>query len=87
MALTHEKPDLASIHEALRNLSNTDERWRAVLAAGEIHEVINKGTKIYMETAGISLADAQKIIALTSTRSSLPEPLRVAHLIASGISP
>ena len=87
LALTHEKPDLNGIHEALKNLPNSEERWTMVLEAGEIHEVINKGTKIYVETAGISLADAQKIIALTSSRSSLPEPLRVAHLIASGVSP
>jgi uncharacterized protein len=58
-----------------------------ILEAGEIHEVINNRAKIYIELAGISLSDAQKIIAITSTRSSLPEPLRVAHLIASGISP
>ena len=87
VALTHKKPDLESIHKALKNLPNSDERWHIVLEAGEINEVINKGAKIYIETAGISLTDAQKIIQLTSTRSSLPEPLRVAHLIASGISP
>jgi uncharacterized protein len=87
VALTRDKPNLDSIHEALNNLPNKVERWRIVLKAGEINEVINKGAKIYIETAGISLTDAQKIIQLTSTRSSLPEPLRVAHLIASGISP
>jgi endonuclease V-like protein UPF0215 family len=39
-----------------------------------------------MQTAGLYCDDAQKIVALTSTRSSIPEPLRVAHLIASGTS-
>ncbi len=87
LALTHDKPDLEAIHEALKNLPNSGERWRLIVDAGEIHEVINNGTKIYVELAGISLADAQKIIRLTSTRGCLPEPLRVAHLIASGISP
>jgi uncharacterized protein len=87
MALTQERPDLDTIYEAVTNLSNIEERWKIILEAGEIHEVINNGTKIYIELAGISLSDAQKIIAVTSTRSSLPEPLRVAHLIASGISP
>ena len=57
------------------------------LEAGKIHEIINKGKTIYVETAGISIDVAEKIIALTSTRSSLPEPLRVAHLIASGVTP
>ena len=87
MALTQERPDLDAIYKALTNLPNIDERWKMILEAGEIHEVINNRAKIYIELAGISLSDAQKIIAITSTRSSLPEPLRVAHLIASGISP
>lgn len=87
LALTHEKPDLDAIRTALKNLPDFEERWRIILAAGEIYEVENKGTKIYLEIAGILLNDAQKIIKLTSTRSCLPEPLRVAHIVASGISP
>jgi len=87
LALTHDKPDMVAVYEALKNLPNPEERWRLVVEAGEIHEVINNGTKIYLELAGISLTDAQKIIRLTSTKSCLPEPLRVAHLVASGISP
>jgi uncharacterized protein len=87
IALTHDKPDLAAICSALKNLPKSEDRWRLVVEAGEIYEVANHGTKVYVELAGISLNDAQKIIKLTSTRSCLPEPLRVAHLIASGISP
>jgi len=87
LALTHKKPDLESVHEALKKLPNSEERWKLIVEAGEIHEIINNGAKIYLELAGISLEDAQKIIRLTSTSGCLPEPLRVAHLIASGISP
>jgi endonuclease V-like protein UPF0215 family len=86
IALTREKPDIEAIHRALKNLPNTQERWRIVLDAGEIHEIICKGSKLYVELTGISLTDAIKIIELTSTRSCFPEPLRVAHLIASGIT-
>ncbi len=87
IVLTRKKPDLAAICEALTNLPRSEERWEMVLAAGEIFEVTCKGKRIYMELAGLSLVDARKIVELTSTRSSFPEPLRVAHLIASGISP
>jgi endonuclease V-like protein UPF0215 family len=86
LALTHDKPDLDGIHEALKNLPNSEERWKMVLEAGEIHEVQNNDIKVYVELAGISLCEAEKSIKLTSTRSCLPEPLRVAHLIASGVS-
>ena len=87
IALTNEKPDLDAIHEALKHLPDTEERWQIILNAGEIHEVTNKGVKLYMGLAGITLADAKTVLDLTSTRGSFPEPLRVAHLIASGITP
>ena len=87
IALTRDKPDLEAIRKALNNLPKSEERWKMILEAGEIHEVCCHGKQIYMELAGISLVDAQEIVELTSIRSSFPEPLRVAHLIASGISP
>jgi endonuclease V-like protein UPF0215 family len=87
IAITHDKPDLDAICLALKNLPKSEDRWRLFVEAGKINEVKNHGTKIYVELAGISLSDAQEIIKLTSTRSCLPEPLRVAHLIASGVSP
>ncbi|TFH22072.1 DUF99 family protein [Candidatus Bathyarchaeota archaeon] len=86
LALTGDKPNLNGIHEAIKNLPNAEERWGIILEAGKIHEIINKGVPLYGEIAGISLDDAERIIALTSIRSSLPEPLRVAHLVASGVS-
>ncbi len=86
IALTREKPDLEAVHKALSNLPKSEERWNMVLAAGEIYELCCSGKKIYVELAGISLIDATEIVELTSTNSSFPEPLRVAHLIASGIS-
>lgn len=86
IAVTLKQPDLESVQKAISNLPNADERWRTILSAGEIHEVSCKGKRLYVELAGISLFDAQEIIKLTSVNSSFPEPLRVAHLIASGVS-
>jgi len=86
LALTRDKPDLDAIHEALRNLPQSEERWQMVLEAGQLHEVTCKGTKLYLGLAGLPLSDAQKIVDLTATRSCFPEPLRVAHLIASGLT-
>ncbi len=89
IAVTREKPNLAEIRKALKKMPKSEERWKAVLNAGEISTVPTRSQKekIYIEVAGISVGDAQKILRLTSTRSKIPEPLRVAHLIASGISP
>ena len=88
IAVLREKPDLARIQQALSKLPKTEERLRLISSGGEIIAVPTKyqKTSIYMQIAGILSEDAQKIIALTSTRSKIPEPLRIAHLIASGIS-
>jgi len=88
IAVTRDKPDLKDIRKALQNLPSPEKRWKAVANAGEIIEVNtrSKNEKVYMEICGILEEDARKILKLTSTRSSVPEALRVAHLVASGVS-
>ena len=88
ITVTREKPDFTDIQKALQNLPNSEKRWGTILSAGEPVEVSTRNTKakVYMQTVGVSKEDAQKILRLTSTRSNIPEALRVAHLIASGIS-
>ena len=88
IAVTRDKPNFEEIRAALKKLPKSEERWKAILNAGELYEVPIRGGKgkIYMQTAGISEEDARKILQLTSTRSYIPEALRVAHLIASGLS-
>ena len=88
ITVTREKPDFADIHKALQNLPGSEKRWETILSAGEPVEVSTRSAKakVYMQTVGVSKEDAQKILRLTSTRSNVPEALRVAHLVASGIS-
>jgi endonuclease V-like protein UPF0215 family len=88
IAVTREKPNLTEIREAIKNLLENEERWKTMKSAGKMFEVSTRSEneKVYMQTSGILEGDARKILKLTSTRSSVPEALRVAHLIASGIS-
>ncbi len=88
IVVTREKPNFTEIREALKNLPESEERWKIMKSAGKMFEVSTRSEneKVYMQTSGILEEDARKILQLTSTRSSVPEALRVAHLIASGIS-
>ena len=88
IAVTREQPNFTEIREALKNLPRSEERWKAIQSAEKMFEVSTRSEneKVYMQTSGILEEDARKILQLTSTRSSVPEALRVAHLIASGIS-
>ena len=88
IAVTREKPNFNEIREALKNLPESEERWKTIKSTGKMFEVSTRSEneKVYMQTSGILEEDARKILQLTSTRSSVPEALRVAHLFASGIS-
>jgi endonuclease V-like protein UPF0215 family len=44
-----------------------------------------KVNKIYIQHIGISLEEAKDMLRITCTHSFIPEPIRVAHLIAAGL--
>ena len=88
ISVARKKPELEEIRSALKNLPDFEIRWRAMENAGKIFEVeTRKGENpVYMHIAGILREDAKKIMKKTSTRSLIPEALRVAHIIASGLT-
>jgi endonuclease V-like protein UPF0215 family len=73
-------PDFKKIKRALRTI-NKQGRLALMEKAGKIQKV----GKIYIQLTGIDLEKAKDILKITCTRSHLPEPIRVAHIIASGI--
>ncbi|MGW8288685.1 MAG: endonuclease dU [Candidatus Bathyarchaeia archaeon] len=87
ISVVREKPDLENIKNALKNLQDFEVRWQAMENAGELFTVETKEGEnpVYMHTAGILREDAEKVMRVTSTRSLIPEALRIAH-IASGLS-
>lgn len=88
IAVTRGKPDFEDIREALTHLPESERRWKIVEnTKGLIRVRSRKGEEpIFIQIAGISRDDAVKIVKESSTRSNVPEPLRVAHLIASGLT-
>ena len=88
MSVVRKKPDLEEIKNAIQNLPEFEKRWQAINNAGELFEVETRKAEnpVYIQIAGISFQDATNIIKKTSTRSNIPEALRVAHIIASGLA-
>ncbi|MBN1133321.1 MAG: DUF99 family protein [Methanosarcinaceae archaeon] len=80
-------PDFEKIEAAVKHLSQPEERLRIIYRAGRIIKVVTKDASnpVYIQWAGIDKNDARKIVKLTATRSNVPESIRVAHLIATGI--
>ena len=85
ISIIRKKPNLPAIKKAIKNLPNFNKRWKIILEAGEIFTSPTKNNKsrIFFQTSGINKEEAQRMIRLTSTRSNIPEVLRVAHIVAS----
>lgn len=67
---------------------------RALAAAGlsergtqleRLPPAVSVSRNLYLSFAGTTLADATALVAATCVKSKLPEPLRVAHLIAAAL--
>jgi len=86
IVVTRKKPNMLEVKKALKHLPCWRERWRMMKAAGKVYPVSFRGRKIYMQLAGIRREDAEKILTITTTHGVMPEPLRVAHLIATGMT-
>lgn len=85
VTITREEPDLAAIERALRKRF---EDWEDRLARMRRHgvEAIRTGhATVWVSFVGTDRPSVQEAIALTTVRGVLPEPLRIAHLIAAGI--
>ena len=55
------------------------------LKKGELFTVKTIHKPIYVKCAGIAIDEAEEIINLSTIRGVIPEPIRVAHVIASGV--
>jgi endonuclease V-like protein UPF0215 family len=86
LSITKEVPDINYLKQSLRNLPQGVKKWKDIEDAGEIIMLKKENSKIYMQIVGLLRENAEKIISISSTRSILPEPLRVAHIVASSLS-
>lgn len=77
-------PNFDRIEKALKRFDEWEDRWANIIEAGEVYKVENS-EPVYMQIHGIDRKDADEIVRISATRSAIPEPIRVAHIIAAGI--
>jgi endonuclease V-like protein UPF0215 family len=75
-------PDMAAIHQALETrVRGGARKWRLIEKAGAMEPVAG----LYVQRAGISLAQAEELVSYFAINGKIPEPLRTAHLVAGGV--
>lgn len=73
-------PDKKKMFSVLKKIKQ-ESKIKLIKKAGKIYQI----DKIHIQFTGINFEDAKKVIKITTTYADIPEPLRIAHIIASGI--
>ncbi len=83
IAVNRDEPDFDAVADAIANTADADDRHEAIERAGTVHRYDDG--RLSFQCAGIEPAEAKDYIDVAMAQGNLPEPVRVAHLIAAGI--
>jgi endonuclease V-like protein UPF0215 family len=83
LVVVKHEPDLASIKDALlTKVQGGAEKWALVEKAGPVEPLAD----VFVQRAGMTPDEATQILETFQLHGRLPEPLRLAHMIAGGVS-
>jgi hypothetical protein len=85
VTVTRDKPDMGSIRVALSKYFEDWERRFATISALPLVEMQTEHNPVFVSYAGLTEDEARGLVKKTTVRGAIPEPLRMAHIIASGV--
>ena len=83
------KPDNDAVLAALRkHFPDWESRWEIIRGLGDIHcaRVFREESEIYFEAIGCDPGWAEEVLKRSAMISRIPEPVRVARLVARGLT-
>ncbi|MEM0466053.1 MAG: DUF99 family protein [Candidatus Thermoplasmatota archaeon] len=86
ITITRDKPNFQKIKKALQTHFSDWKKRYELLKKQTIFEVPTKHNPMFVSYLGLTFDEAKEIIKLSTIRGVIPEPIRVAHIIASGIT-
>ena len=83
LVVARRKPDLAAMRTYLvHNVPGWRRKWHLIEEAGAMEPL--RG--LWVQRRGLGAAAAEHLLSATTLHGKLPEPLRLAHLIAGGVT-
>ena len=78
-------PNLEKIKEAIQNVSNWEERFNVISNSSSIREISTSLNEepVYVQAVGIDGKELDKLLKKLTIVGRIPEPIRVARLIAT----
>jgi hypothetical protein len=82
LVVARREPDLRAIRGALeRTGPGWQRKWRLIELAGPMERLRD----VYVQREGLTMEEASELLGATTLHGNLPEPLRVAHLVAGAV--
>lgn len=83
LIMTRKQPDLTNIRTALLDrIADGAVKWAHIERLGAMEPV----DEIFMQRVGIEKEEAAAVLRRLAIHSKIPEPLRIAHMIAAAVS-
>lgn len=83
LVVARRAPDLEAIRSALlHHVPGGARKWRLIEEAGAMEPQAG----VHVQRCGLSPAEAEGLVTALQIHGRLPEPLRMAHLIAGGVA-
>lgn len=89
LAISGDKPDNRAVRKALKDhFADWEKRWSSIRSAGKLYSCrpLKDEPKLYFEVGGAKADFGNSVISRTAVISRLPEPIRVARIMAKGLS-
>ncbi len=82
LVVSRKRPDMAAVKRALlERIPSGEKKWRMISALGQMEPC----RRCWVQRVGLGLEEAEAVIDFFTRYGNLPEPLRIAHLIAGAV--
>ncbi|MFW5946276.1 MAG: DUF99 family protein [Candidatus Natronoplasma sp.] len=85
VTVSRERPDFERIRKAMKEHFDEWEARFDQMKSGKLYEIETEHKPIYIQKEGIKIKKVKRLIDLFTVRGRLPEPIRMSHLVASGV--
>jgi hypothetical protein len=81
LTVIRRKPDMRAVARACSRLPRPEKRMEIIRRAGPVH----RGESAWFQSVGLSFDVARSLLSFLTVSGNIPEPVRLAHLIAGGV--
>ncbi len=85
ITVTRDKPDLEEMKAALKGHFDDWERRYSLISDLELRPIETEHKPVYACAVGLPWGEAVALVKMATVRGAVPEPVRMAHLIASAM--